>query len=260
VNPMPLLLLAGAGLSGAILWHRLAPEMRPLQPGSTAAEGVLYALAGWLGVDLLTLLAVKLAGLPDPPPFVGLVTLRAGAALLVAGLLLAHAARSGGVARLGLRRAAGPPAPLVAAAAWLAVLPAVMLLTWLNRHLLELLGQEPETQQWIADFLLSADARSSVLAWVAMAGVLPACEELFFRGGLYGGLRRALPMPVAVTLGALAFGLVHGQGYFIPTAGLGVALCLLYERTGSLAAPLCFHVLHNGFTLAIVSAWPEVAA
>ena len=253
-----LLLLAAGALGGALLWRRLAPGLRRLEPGSTAPEGVAYALIGWLGVQLLTTAAVHLARLPDPPPLQPLLALNAGAALLMAALVIALAARRGGADRLGLRRAGGPPAPLVALAAWLVVLPAVSALGWLNGRVLELFGRPQEQQSWIREFLNASDSQTSLLTWLPMAVLLPACEELFFRGGLYGGLRRVLAVPAAVALAAGAFGVVHDPGFFLPTAALGAVLCVLYERTGSLAAPLCFHVLHNGATLALVSARPDL--
>jgi membrane protease YdiL (CAAX protease family) len=256
---MVLLVILGMGLSGVALWRALAPALRPLAAGSTTAAGVLYALGGVVLAELLAGVALQLSGAPDPPPLTTIVTLHACASLLAAGLVLALARDRGGVARLGLRRAGGPPAPLVALAAWLACLPAVLVLGWINTWILTALGHPPGTQDWIARFLASPDAQVSPLTWLAMAVVLPACEELFFRGGLYGGLRRVLPVPLAVLLASVAFGLVHDPAYALQAAGLGAALCLLYERTGSLAAPVCFHVLHNGLMLAIVSSHPELA-
>ena len=256
---MLLLVILGMGLSGVLLWRALAPALRPLAAGSTTGAGVVYALVGVVGADMLAATALQLSGTPAPPPLATIVTLHACASLFMAGLVLAMAAGRGGVARLGVRRAGGPPAPLVALAAWLACLPAVLALGWINTWILTALGHPPGTQDWIARFLASPEAQVSPLTWLAMAVVLPACEELFFRGGLYGGLRRVLAMPLAVLLASVAFGLVHDPAYALQAAGLGAALCLLYERTGSLAAPVCFHVLHNGLMLAIVSSHPELA-
>ena len=255
---LPLLVLVGLALLGALLWRRLAPGLRALPEGATAGEGVVYALVGVLAVDLLTSLLVRVLALPDPPPLTWLVGLRAGAALVVCGLVAARAARTGGIARLGLRRTGGPPAPLVALAAWLACLPVVIGLSLINSRILSALDHPQQPQHWLAEFLSSGDARTSPLAWVAMAVVLPAAEELFFRGGLYGGLRRVIATPLAVLASALIFGLVHDPDYLLPAAALGAILALLYEVTGSLATPICFHVLHNAFTLAMVSAYPEL--
>jgi membrane protease YdiL (CAAX protease family) len=259
VTPLGLLVIAGLGLVGALLWRRLAPHLRRLPEGSTLREGVLVALAGFVGTDLLMGLALSLLDWPAPPPLGPLVTLRAACSLTVLGLIAVLLAARGKLGGLGLRRSGGPSAPLVAVAAWLAFFPVVVVVSWANAALQEALGAEFQTQQWLADFLASPDARTSPLAWVSMALALPLCEEAFFRGGLYGGLRRVLSVPLAVTISAIGFGLVHDPSYMLPTATLGAALAVLYERTGSLAAPACFHALHNGVTLAMVSAYPELA-
>jgi membrane protease YdiL (CAAX protease family) len=259
VTATVLLAILGMGVAGVLLWWALASGMTPLSAGSTTGWGVLYAFIGFIGTSLLDIFPLVVADTTDPASLTTVVTLHACASLFVAGLVLAMASGHGGVARLGVRRAGGPPAPLVALAAWLATLPAVLALGWINAWILTALGHPPGTQDWIARFLASPEAQVSSLTWLAMTVVLPACEELFFRGGLYGGLRRVMPTPAAVLLAALAFGLVHDPAYALQAAGLGAALCLLYERTGSLAAPVCFHVLHNGLMLAIVSNHPEFA-
>jgi len=250
-----LVVLAALALAGVLLWRRLAPGLRPLPPGESVREGVLYALAGVLGTDLLTSVLAGLSGLPDPPPLERLLPLRAIAGLVVAAAVLAIAARRGGVRTMGLRRTGGSSPPiLVGIAAWLAYLPVVVLVSSLNVELLSLLGKEQPPQHWIEAFLDSPAAQGSPATWLAIVLVLPFGEELWFRGGLYGALRRVLSVPLAIAVSAAVFGFVHDPAYMLPAAALGVALTLLYERTGSLAAPLAFHVLHNGVTLAMVRA------
>jgi CAAX protease family protein len=84
-----------------------------------------------------------------------------------------------------------------------------------------------------------------------------AWEEVAFRGVLQGALRRVLAEPSATAVGCAVFGLWHIR----PTAealavnGLavgrrarilaGVVLCLLRERSGSLAAPVLLHLAAN---------------
>lgn len=250
-----LLVLAAAGV---LLWRRLAPGLEPLPPEAGVRHGVPLALGAYAG--LLLVAAPFVPAEDEPRDVVRLVALQAVAGLAVAALVLLALRGRGGPAALGLRRADGPPAPLVALAAWLAFLPVLAAATWLNDVLLAALGQEPPgTQRWLQEFLADPEASRSPVAWAGMVLVLPFFEELCFRGALYGGLRRALPRPAAVALAAAAFGLVHEPAFWVPTAALGVALVLLYERSGSLAAPLAFHALHNGLTLAIVTWHPELA-
>lgn len=96
----------------------------------------------------------------------------------------------------------------------------------------------------------------AVLAVVMIVGLAPIAEELFFRGFLFAGLRTRWPLwPAAITSG-LIFGLVHaptGITTVVPLAALGIALCWLYNRTGSLWPCVIAHMINNGLALALVS-------
>jgi membrane protease YdiL (CAAX protease family)/uncharacterized RDD family membrane protein YckC len=96
----------------------------------------------------------------------------------------------------------------------------------------------------------------AISAVLVIAVVAPVTEELFFRGFVFAGLRSRWPLwPSAVVVG-LIFGLVHaptGLTAVVPLAGLGVALCWLYNRTGSLWPCVTAHVVNNGLALLVVS-------
>jgi hypothetical protein len=96
----------------------------------------------------------------------------------------------------------------------------------------------------------------AVLAVVMIAGFAPIAEELFFRGFVFAGLRSRWSLwPAAITSG-LIFGAVHaptGITTVVPLATLGVALCWLYNRTGSLWPCVIAHMINNGLALALVS-------
>jgi membrane protease YdiL (CAAX protease family) len=96
----------------------------------------------------------------------------------------------------------------------------------------------------------------AVLAVVMIVGLAPIAEELFFRGFLFAGLRTRWSLwPAAITSG-LIFGLVHaptGITTVVPLAVLGLALCWLYDRTGSLWPCVIAHMINNGLALALVS-------
>lgn len=79
-------------------------------------------------------------------------------------------------------------------------------------------------------------------------------EELVFRGGVQGLLRRAFSAPVAVAAASAIFGVGHwfaltGGGsrvaYIAVAAALGVVLGALYERTDNLVVPAVTHGLFN---------------
>ena len=105
---------------------------------------------------------------------------------------------------------------------------------------------------------LSAGAGSLSAAILLLA---PLGEELMFRGGLFGSLRR-FGFPLAAGLSALLFGLAHvwpyaflAPGYlwyllqYLP-AGLALAWC--YQRTGSIWSSILLHMLNNGLSLLAV--------
>ena len=61
----------------------------------------------------------------------------------------------------------------------------------------------------------------------------------------------------AIVGSAALFALIHGSIFVIPAIfGLGIALALLYRRTGSLPASMAMHATFNGITLAHRPAGP----
>jgi len=160
--------------------------------------------------------------------------------------------------RAGLRVGSAVAAPVVAAFGLAALTPA-------TRPLLEdqrIAGLD--RRQLAYDVLLRIPV--GTVAW----------EEIAFRGVLRAALRRVLAEPAATAVGSAVFGLWHirptaealalnrlaaGREARILavtavaawTAGAGALLCLLRERSGSLAAPVLLHLAANG-TGALASA------
>jgi sodium transport system permease protein len=83
------------------------------------------------------------------------------------------------------------------------------------------------------------------VVWIVI-GLTPAiCEELFFRGLVFSGLRRLGAWP-AVLVTALLFGLAHASIYrLMPTFVLGVILGLLRWRSGSIVPGIVMHATNN---------------
>jgi membrane protease YdiL (CAAX protease family) len=82
----------------------------------------------------------------------------------------------------------------------------------------------------------------------------PLCEELFFRGLVFGALRRSYPFWVSALISSALFAGGHGWGLGWGLAGPvlwlqifagGFAAAFAYERTGGLAAPVVMHLLWN---------------
>jgi hypothetical protein len=80
----------------------------------------------------------------------------------------------------------------------------------------------------------------------------PICEEVCFRGMLFGGLRRRLPRLAAALISGLIFGALHattGISAVPPLIVFGVVLALLYEKTGSILPGIALHMLNNSVAL-----------
>jgi len=98
------------------------------------------------------------------------------------------------------------------------------------------------------------------------------CEETFFRGFLFGVLRR-LPVRaggrelgpwIAAVIVAILFGLAHTGSadpeYLIPLGFLGFLLCMVRWRTRSLYPGMVLHSGNNAIALAVQLHWSVGAA
>jgi hypothetical protein len=146
--------------------------------------------------------------------------------------------------QFGLRRT-----PLWPAVGWAAL---AMVAFWVLLLVYSALITTPD--QTTADDL-GADTSTFALIAVGFLVVVmaPIAEELFFRALFYGALRSRLrPLPAALIAGTV-FGLLHansGIEAVPPLIVLGVILCLLYEKTGSLYPCIALHAFNN--TLAYI--------
>ncbi len=142
------------------------------------------------------------------------------------------------VARLGLRRFGS------SAVVWMGVSIAAYLA--FATVYVTLVGA-PE-QEDIADAFGSLPFQIFLIAIAA-----PISEEIFFRGMLFGGLRRRMPMVVAALISAVVFGGLHaftGISAVPPLIAFGFILALLYEKTGSIVPGILLHALNNSVALA----------
>jgi membrane protease YdiL (CAAX protease family) len=100
-----------------------------------------------------------------------------------------------------------------------------------------------------------------VMTAVFVCAVAPMCEEFFFRGFLFGTLRkmrvtvagRDLSVWIAAVITGILFGLVHtgsaSSQYLIPLGFLGFMLCMVRWRTGSLYPCMAMHSANNALAL-----------
>ena len=81
---------------------------------------------------------------------------------------------------------------------------------------------------------------------LASVVVAPFCEEVFFRGFVFMGLLRGMPLGWAIVLSALIFAIAHADpGSFAVLFVIGLALAFLRWRTRSLWPGILLHLLNN---------------
>jgi membrane protease YdiL (CAAX protease family) len=90
-------------------------------------------------------------------------------------------------------------------------------------------------------------SKAQILIYLVIGGVIgPLAEEIFFRGILYGYLRR-WGVYTAVTVSTLLFVLPHLAGSNLPVTQLvgGIVFALAYEKEKNLMVPITIHCLGN---------------
>ncbi|MCL4393335.1 MAG: CPBP family intramembrane metalloprotease [Chloroflexi bacterium] len=109
-------------------------------------------------------------------------------------------------------------------------------------------GYQPALQDVLSQ--LDTQGIGFVLTLVAAAVIAPIAEELFFRGFLYGGLRKRVGVPAAMAVSTLLFTALHFTlDQFIPIFVLGLFLAWLYEKSGSLFPGIMLHSANNAISL-----------
>jgi membrane protease YdiL (CAAX protease family) len=96
-----------------------------------------------------------------------------------------------------------------------------------------------------------------VVLYFAVGGLLaPVAEEVFFRGIMYGFLRR-WGVPIALVGSTVIFVLAHSTGGRVPVTQIvgGIVFAIAYEVEGNLMVPITIHVLGNTaiFSLSLVA-------
>jgi membrane protease YdiL (CAAX protease family) len=93
--------------------------------------------------------------------------------------------------------------------------------------------------------------------------VAPIAEEFFFRGFIFGALRRwhvviggrDLGTWLAAAVTGILFGLAHtgsaAAQYLVPLGFLGFVLCLVRWRTRSLYPCMALHAINNSLALGV---------
>jgi uncharacterized protein len=217
---------------------------------------LLLCLAAWplLGGAVVggTILGLRLAARAwaraHAADVAAIALLEAYLALLVS-LAVCFGGRAGLTERLGFRLRATWHLAL-APAGWFA---AFVVGTVATLGVAQLTKQQPKSNA--VDVLkISFDPLFVALIVPTVALLAPACEELLFRGAIFGWLRGRVPLAAAVAISAALFAGAHLVPPLFPYLfAFGVTAALIYQYTGSTMVTFVMHAGQN--TLAVAAAY-----
>ena len=137
---------------------------------------------------------------------------------------------------------------------YITCVPLFLLLLTAMTVVLRVLKVEPPPQALFTLYMFEERAAVVRLLLALAVGVGPIAEELFFRGLIYRWLRHRVGIGPGLLASAFLFALLHTDLIaFVPILALGLLFGWVYERTGSLAAPVAVHIFHNGAMLYLAS-------
>ncbi len=151
-------------------------------------------------------------------------------------------------------RARSPSGPLFTLLSIIPICLIALGLNWASGELFSRLTNIDLADQDLVTFITSnaLSLRSKALLFLFLLIEAPVLEELLFRGVLFGGLTKIMPIWPAILLSGLVFAVIHiNAATLIPLWFLGVAFAWLYVRTGTLLAPMAVHFTFNAVNLAL---------
>ncbi|MBQ8039849.1 MAG: CPBP family intramembrane metalloprotease [Lachnospiraceae bacterium] len=124
----------------------------------------------------------------------------------------------------------------------------VLLFTWLSMPLTTLINAI--SMLFVDNTVASLSELMSEIPFPIMLflmAVTPAfCEEIVFRGVVYGGYRRGGNKFWAVILSGFMFGIMHmNLNQALYAFAIGILLALLFEATDSIITTMLFHFIYN---------------
>ncbi|MCM1087172.1 MAG: ABC transporter permease [Muribaculaceae bacterium] len=115
----------------------------------------------------------------------------------------------------------------------------------------------PQSTSQVND-TFSSIMSGGVLESLIVIALAPAvCEEMLFRGFIFHSVKEKYRIFPAMMIVAVLFGIYHmSLVKFIPTGFLGMVLCYVVYRTGSIYPSMMMHFVNNAFSV-LISYYPE---
>ncbi|MDO8536105.1 MAG: CPBP family intramembrane metalloprotease [Candidatus Omnitrophota bacterium] len=129
---------------------------------------------------------------------------------------------------------------------YVAIVPILILIVAVTAAILNVTKYVPQRQPVVELFLKENGVAFLTFSSLFAAIVGPIIEELFFRGFMYGALKKYIGITWAMVASACLFAALHAHvvGFF-PIMALGLLLAYLYEKTGTLVSSITVHMIHN---------------
>lgn len=129
---------------------------------------------------------------------------------------------------------------------YISLVPVLILILIITAVVINVTKYTPERQPVVELFL--KEKGGAFLAYTSLFAAIigPIVEELFFRGFMYGALKKYIGIFWSMIATAALFAALHTHivGFF-PIFALGILLAYLYEKTGTLVSSITVHVIHN---------------
>ncbi len=116
----------------------------------------------------------------------------------------------------------------------------------------------PEQEDITRELGFDEGGAAAVAVGLLVIVVAPLSEEFFFRGFIFTGLRRGMPVLIAAVISSAVWGLFHYTGpdswaVCLQLAIFGLFLCWLYQRTGSIWPPIGVHAFNNALAFILLT-------
>jgi len=133
------------------------------------------------------------------------------------------------------------------------MLPLLFTVLVISLWFLNMIGYTPPPQPVFEAFMEEERSRVLLFLTIFVSVFGPIIEEMFFRGFMYSAIKKRFGILMGAFLSASIFSILHTNIVgFLPIMTLGLLLAYLYEKTGSLVAPIIVHIIHNSVIIAFV--------
>lgn len=110
----------------------------------------------------------------------------------------------------------------------------------------ELFGIENDISDWQASGYDIKSSFDGLLLVLVFGFIAPVSEEILDRGFIYSTFRKKYSIILSAILSSLIFAAMHIHPVAMPFAFVfGLVAVLVYEKTGTLAAPMMMHIIVN---------------